>query len=54
MSALALKRYIGESYPTAWLMHHKILLAMAQREQANQLDGMVQIDDAYLGGERPG
>ncbi len=52
MSALALKRHIGVSYPTAWLMHHKILLAMAQREQANRLDGMVQIDDAYLGGER--
>ena len=52
LSALALKRQLGVSYPTAWLMHHKILHAMAEREQAHRLDGMVQIDDAYLGGER--
>ena len=52
LSALALKRQIGVSYPTAWLMHHKILYAMAQREQTRRLDGMVQVDDAYLGGER--
>ncbi len=52
MSALALKRQLGVSYPTAWLMHHKILGAMAQREQEHRLEGVVQLDDAYLGGER--
>ena len=30
LSALALKRQLGVSYPTAWLLHHKINRAMAQ------------------------
>ena len=54
LSALALKRHLGVSYPTAWLIHHKLLQAMAQREERYVLDGQVQIDDAYLGGERSG
>ena len=54
LSALALKRQLGVSYPTAWLVHHKILGAMAQREGKHRLDGLVQLDDAYLGGERSG
>jgi hypothetical protein len=54
MSALALKRYLGVSYPTAWLLHQKINRAMADREAAHLLDGAVQLDDAYLGGERSG
>ena len=54
LSALQLKRDIGVSYPTAWLMHHKIMTAMAAREAQHQLSGMVQVDDAYLGGERTG
>ena len=48
LSALALKRQVGVSYPTAWLMHQKIMHAMAERE------GQHQLDDAYLGGERSG
>ena len=31
VSALALTRELGISYPTAWLMHHKIPHAMADR-----------------------
>jgi len=54
LSALQLKRDIGVSYPTAWLMHHKIMTAMAAREAQHQLSGAVQVDDAYLGGERAG
>jgi transposase-like protein len=54
LSALELKRHIGVSYPTAWLMHHKIMTAMASREAQHRLSGAVQIDDAYLGGERHG
>ena len=54
LSALQLKRDIGVSYPTAWLMHHKIMAAMAAREAQHQLSGAVQVDDAYLGGERAG
>jgi hypothetical protein len=29
LSALALKRQLGVSYPTAWLIHHKLMQAMA-------------------------
>ena len=54
ISALALKRDLGVSYPTAWLLHHKINNAMAQQEAVRRLDGAVQLDDAYLGGERSG
>ena len=54
LSALALMRQLGVSYPTAWLLHHKINRAMAQRDDVHQLSGAVQLDDAYLGGERSG
>ena len=54
LSALELKRHIGVTYPTAWLMHHKIMTAMAACEVQHRLSGAVQVDDAYLGGERAG
>jgi transposase-like protein len=54
LSALDLKRQVGVSYPTAWLLHHKLMQAMAERDAAYMLSGTVQIDDAYLGGERSG
>lgn len=54
LSALQLKRDIGVSSPTAWLMHHKIMSAMTAREAQHQLSGAVRVDDAYLGGERTG
>lgn len=54
LSALALKRQLGISYPTAWLLHQKINRAMAQQDATHRLSGDVQMDDAYLGGERAG
>jgi transposase-like protein len=35
LSALALKRQLGVSYPTAWRIHHKLMTAMADREDAD-------------------
>ena len=52
--ALALKRHLGVSYPTAWLLHQKINRAMAKQDSTHRLDGTVQLDDAYLVGERAG
>lgn len=52
LSALALKRQLGVSYPTAWLIQHKLMQAMAERDAHYTLTGEVQVDDAYLGGER--
>jgi len=54
VSALELKRQLGVCYRTAWLVKHKIMEAMRLREDARELDGRVEIDDAYLGGERAG
>ena len=33
LSALALKRQLGVSYPTAWRIHHKLMTAMADRAE---------------------
>lgn len=49
-SALSLKDTINVSYPTAWLMLHKIRNAMSERDQLYQLSGLVQLDDAFFGG----
>ena len=54
MSALALMRHLGVCYDTTWKLKHKIMQAMTEREETRQLSGFVQIDDAYLGGERNG
>ena len=54
VSALELTRHLGVSYPTAWLMKHKIMEVMRQRESSRRLTGRVEIDDAYLGGELRG
>ncbi|AKS23120.1 MAG: Transposase [Leptospirillum sp. Group II 'C75'] len=54
MSALELKRQLGVCYNTAWLLKHKVLQVMKERDDALPLSGPVQIDDAYWGGERRG
>jgi ribosomal protein L37AE/L43A len=54
VSALELKRHLGVRYKTAWLLKHKLMQVMSEREAPRQLDGRVEIDDAYLGGELPG
>lgn len=54
VSALELKRHLGVRYKTAWLMKHKLMQVMSVREESRQLNGRVEIDDAYLGGELPG
>lgn len=54
LSALQLKRHLGVSYRTAWRLKHKVMQAMTERENTRKLKGFVQIDDAYLGGERNG
>ena len=54
VAALELKRHLGVCYKTAWLIKHKLMEVMRIREDGRQLDGRVEIDDAYLGGERSG
>jgi hypothetical protein len=54
VSALELMRQLGVCYKTAWLLKHKLMEVMRLREESRQLDGRVELDDAYLGGERVG
>jgi transposase-like protein len=55
ISSVELGRRLGVKQGTAWLMKHKLMRAMAKREAAKpKLKGRVEVDDAYLGGERPG
>ena len=55
ISSIELARRLGVRQPTAWLVKHKLMRAMAAREAGKpKLSGRVEIDDAYLGGERPG
>lgn len=54
ISTLELMRRIGVSYRTAWRLKHKLMQVMLERERSTQLAGRVEIDDAYLGGERSG
>lgn len=53
-SALGLKRILGlGSYQTAWLWLHKMRTAMV-RPGRDRLTGVVEVDESYLGGEKPG
>ena len=54
ISALQLGRQLGVNDNTAWLLKHKLMQAMRERDRAYRLGGTVQVDDAYLGGENPG
>ena len=54
LSALALKRDIGVSYNTAWSIKHKIMQVMKERDNDKPLQGIIQLDDAYFGGELTG
>lgn len=54
IAALELSRQLGVKWDTAWLIKQKLMEAMRQRNHIYKLAGDVQIDDAYLGGERPG
>lgn len=54
ISAMMLRKEIGVSYPTAWLMLQKIRHAMTTGEKDRVLHGSVELDDAYIGGFRSG
>src|SRR3954454_12057046 len=55
ISSVELGRRLGGKQATAWLVKHKLMRAMAEREAGKpKLEGRVEIDDAYLGGERQG
>lgn len=52
IAALELMRQLGVKYDTAWLMKQKLMAVMLTRNGQRRLSGRVQMDDAYLGGEK--
>ena len=54
VSELELKRQIGVSYATAWSIKHKLMQVMKERDDSQPLAGIIQLDDAYRGGEHRG
>jgi ribosomal protein L37AE/L43A len=54
ISSVELGRRLGIRQTSAWMLKHKLQQVMMERDGAKQLTGRVEIDDAYLGGERSG
>lgn len=52
MSACQIQRTIGVSYKTAWYLCHRIRKAMLETNK-EKLDGIVEIDETYVGGRAP-
>jgi transposase-like protein len=54
VSAMGLQRVLGlKSYKTAWTMLHKLRRAMV-RPGRDRLQGRVEVDEAFVGGEEEG
>jgi transposase-like protein len=53
MSANQLKRVLGISYKTAWYLCHRIRAAMKE-VNPEPLDGVVEMDETYVGGRKRG
>ena len=49
IAAMDLKRQLGVSYNTAWMVQHKLMQAMRERDDSQALQGTLERDDAYLG-----
>jgi len=54
ISVMKLRRHLGISYNAAWRMKHKLMQVMMERDAQKKLSGFIELDDAYLGGERTG
>ena len=54
ISALRLAKQIGVSWITAHRMLRKIRIAMGHRDSVYRLHDLIEIDDALVGGRRPG
>jgi transposase-like protein len=54
ISSVELGRRLGVTQTTAWKIKHKLAQVMMERDAGKQLSGRVELDDAYLGGERTG
>jgi transposase-like protein len=51
MSAHQLHRMLGVTYKSAWFMAHRIRYAMGQPAFKERLQGVVEVDETYVGGK---
>jgi hypothetical protein len=54
ISSVELGRRLGIKQTSAWALKQELMPVMAERDGKKRLDGRVEMDDAYLGGHRPG
>lgn len=54
ISVMQLHRQLGISYNAAWGLKHKLMQVMMERDHEYKLSGLIEVDDAYMGGERTG
>ena len=54
VSGKELERSLGVTYKTAWRMGQQIRQLMAKADGFEMLAGHVELDEAYVGGHRPG
>jgi ribosomal protein L37AE/L43A len=54
IASLELSRQLDVKWDTAWLIKQKLMEVMRERNATYKLAGDVQVDDAYLGGEKAG
>jgi transposase-like protein len=54
ISSLELGRRLGIRQKAAWRLKQKLMQVMMERDAGKKLNGRVEIDDAYIGGERSG
>jgi transposase-like protein len=52
VSAHQIHRMLGITYKSAWFMVHRLRHAATQDPLAGQLTGIVEVDEAYIGGRR--
>jgi len=50
MSALQLSRMLGVTYKSSWFMCHRVRLAMKKMPLIQKLEGIVEVDETYIGG----
>src|SRR5271168_2526727 len=54
VSGKELQRSLGVTYKTAWRMGQQIRKLMGSTQEFTMLKGHVELDEAYVGGHRPG
>ena len=52
ISSMELMKHLGVAYKTAWKIRHKLMQVMVEQDVKKKLMGLIEVDDAYLGGKK--